>query len=60
MTDDLRPLLTSADLATLLRVSVQAVHQMSYLGTGPPVIKLGRRCRYSPAEVTTWLRRQAA
>lgn len=43
-------------------VPARTLDQWRYLGTGPPYYKLGRRVRYSLAELDTWLaeRRKAS
>ena len=54
-TEDLK-LLTPAELAALLGITVKALYTLNYLGTGPPPIHIGRRVRYSRAAVSAWLR----
>lgn len=43
-------------------VPARTLDQWRYLGVGPPYYKLGRRVRYSRAELATWLaeRRKAS
>lgn len=50
--------LTVADLAARLGLTQNAVYIMNYRGTGPRVTKLGRRVRYTLADVETWERQQ--
>jgi len=49
-------LLTPAELASRLRVSVRTVKNWRSDGFGPPFIRLGaRRVRYAPSDVNDWL-----
>jgi excisionase family DNA binding protein len=52
-------LLTEAELADLLKVSVRTVRAWRVEGTGPPALRLGRGVRYRRREVDAWLDRQA-
>jgi excisionase family DNA binding protein len=52
-------LLTEAELAQLLKVSVGTIRRWRAEGTGPPALRLGRGVRYRRADVDAWLERQA-
>lgn len=53
-------LLTAEELAEMLRVRVETVHQWRWQGKGPRAIKSGRRfLRYRLRDVEAWLERQA-
>lgn len=56
----LEPLLTSDDLAQLLRVSRRTIEAWAYRGTGPRITKVGRARRYRPSDVRSYLDGQAA
>jgi excisionase family DNA binding protein len=43
------------DLADLLGVPVQTVYRWNYVGSGPPVIRVGRFVRYRRSAVDSWL-----
>jgi excisionase family DNA binding protein len=48
-------LLTVADLADYLRVSVNTIYQWNYKGTGPKPIPVGKYVRYRRTDVERWL-----
>lgn len=50
--------LTVDQLAERLGLSPNAVYIMNHRGTGPRPTKLGRRVRYTLADVETWERQQ--
>ncbi len=50
-----RPLLTIADLSAHLKVSGRLVRDWHQQGEGPPAVLVGRRLRWRPADVETWL-----
>jgi excisionase family DNA binding protein len=52
-------LLTEAELAKLLKVSVRTVRAWREKGTGPPALRLGRGVRYRRRDVDAWLEQQA-
>lgn len=52
-------LLTEAELAELLKVSVGTIRRWRSEGTGPPALRLGRGVRYRRADVDAWLEAQA-
>ena len=54
VTDDDR-LLTTDDLAAMLRLPKRTVEDWRQRGGGPPTVKLGRHIRYRPADVEEWL-----
>lgn len=54
------PLATSDEVAAYLRITVESLSQMRYLGTGPVFRKLGNRVRYDWADVTAWVESVAA
>lgn len=56
-----RQLLTTEDLAELLKVSRHAVYQMRHRSEGPRWIRLdSRSVRYRPEDVEAWLEERAA
>jgi excisionase family DNA binding protein len=48
-------LITSKELARLLRVPVTSVYGWRQHGTGPPAYRVGRHTRYRVDEVLAWL-----
>ncbi|MDO5633290.1 MAG: helix-turn-helix domain-containing protein, partial [Micrococcus sp.] len=54
-------LLTDADVAFILNLSVQAMRDLRSRGGGPDVTRLGGRVRYHPEDVAAFLaaRREA-
>ncbi len=60
--DDLQ-LLTTAEVASLLRLAKRTLEEMRIAGTGPNYIKstLGRRgvVRYRPSDIIKWIERQS-
>jgi excisionase family DNA binding protein len=55
MTNDSDALLTEAELAQYLKLSLSTVRRMRYAGTGPAVVWLGARPRYRKSDVDAWL-----
>jgi predicted site-specific integrase-resolvase len=55
MTAGLAPLLSSADVAQLLDVSMRTLEFWRYVGKGPAYVKVGKRIRYRPADVEAYL-----
>ena len=53
-------LLTTAEVALILRAPVSTVRYWRYLDTGPRSFKLGRRVVYRRADVHAWLAEQEA
>jgi predicted DNA-binding transcriptional regulator AlpA len=53
-------LLTTAEVALILRAPVSTVRYWRYLNTGPNCFKLGRRVVYRRADVHIWLADQEA
>jgi hypothetical protein len=51
----LPPIMTPGELAPTIRSSIGALAQERFRRTGIPYIKLGRRIRYSRAEVAQYL-----
>ncbi|MBJ8340000.1 DNA-binding protein [Antrihabitans sp. YC3-6] len=49
------PLATPAEVAEYRRVTVAALAQERYLGTGPKFKKLGKRVLYDWADVYSWI-----
>lgn len=39
----------------MLGVPLQTIYRWNYVGSGPPVIHLGRRVRYRRADVEQWI-----
>ena len=58
--DEPHDLLTTAEVALILRAPVSTVRYWRYLNTGPKCFKLGRRVVYRRADVHTWLAEQEA
>jgi excisionase family DNA binding protein len=54
------PLWDVEDVAAYLRVSVETVYRWRKQRTGPPAARVGKHLRYDPADVRSWLKRQAA
>ncbi|SHN34061.1 helix-turn-helix transcriptional regulator [Cryptosporangium aurantiacum] len=48
------------DTSTYLGVPVGTLYQWHHRRIGPPAYKVGRRLKYDPAEVRSWLRQQVA
>jgi predicted DNA-binding transcriptional regulator AlpA len=53
-------LLTTAEVALILRAPVSTVRYWRYLNTGPKSFKLGRRVVYRRSDVHAWLAEQEA
>lgn len=51
----MEPLLSSADLAQLLNVSLETVRFWRKQGRGPRAVKVGRTVRYQRCDVDLWL-----
>jgi excisionase family DNA binding protein len=52
-------LMTEAELARLLRVSLSTVKRLRVSGEGPPYVKIGPRAiRYDREAVRAWLKRR--
>jgi hypothetical protein len=47
--------LTTAEVAELVRTSPATVRYWRYLGRGPAGIKVGKRVRYDPEDVQSWI-----
>lgn len=54
------PLMTTKEVARLIRKSPAALRQMRYRGDGPRGFRSGRDTLYRRAEVERWLRAQEA
>jgi predicted DNA-binding transcriptional regulator AlpA len=52
-------LLTTAEVALIMRSPVSTLRYWRHLGTGPHSFRLGRRVVYRRADVTAWLHEQA-
>jgi excisionase family DNA binding protein len=48
-------LLTVDDVAAVLKVPKSTLYQWSYLGEGPPVVRVGRHLRYPSDLLTGWI-----
>jgi predicted DNA-binding transcriptional regulator AlpA len=53
-------LLTTAEVALIVRAPVSTVRYWRYIGTGPKCFKLGRRVVYWRADVNAWLAEREA
>ncbi|MFE9651554.1 helix-turn-helix transcriptional regulator [Micromonospora sp. NPDC006431] len=51
---------TVQDVSAFLGVPVGTLYQWRYRRTGPRALRVGRHLRYRPADVRSWLDRQAA
>lgn len=49
-------LLTTSEVATMLRTSESTVRYWRYTGSGPDGLRVGKRVLYPRAAVTQWLR----
>jgi excisionase family DNA binding protein len=49
-------LLTTAEVAALLRSPVSTVRYWRHVGLGPASVRVGRRVLYRRSDVTDWLR----
>ncbi|MBT5320705.1 MAG: helix-turn-helix domain-containing protein [Chloroflexi bacterium] len=52
---DLTKTITIVQLAEQLGITVNAVHSMRHRGNGPRAIRIGRRLRFLPEDITSWL-----
>jgi excisionase family DNA binding protein len=48
-------LLTVDDVAAVLKVPKSTLYQWSYLGEGPPVLRIGRHLRYPSDLLQSWI-----
>ena len=55
MSARLERLLTSQELADLLRVPVGTTYSWRYKRTGPPAMRIGKHTRYRETDVLHWL-----
>lgn len=53
------PLWTVEEVASYLGVPVATLYQWRYRRTGPRARRVGRHLRYDPADLRSWLDRQA-
>ena len=53
-------LMTTAEVALIVRAAVSTVRYWRYLGAGPKCFKLGRRVVYRRADVHAWLAEREA
>ena len=51
--------LTRQAAANLLSVSTAALRSWHYRGGGPPMVKIGRLCRYEESKLLAWVFQQA-
>ena len=52
-------LLTTEQVASMLGLQPNTLAQWRMTGAGPRFLRLGRRVRYRPADIETWLEPQA-
>lgn len=52
--------LTTADLATILRVPAETVRYWRHADKGPKSFKIGRRVLYAESDVNDWINEQRA
>lgn len=50
-----RPLASTEDVATYLGITVNALHQLRYLGNAPRAAKVGTRLRWRWEDVDSWV-----
>jgi len=55
MTAMTQQLLTTSEVADLLRVPQRSLDQWAYQGSGPAFVRVGRYRRYRPADLEAWL-----
>ncbi len=60
MSDLNEPLWDIAQAAEFLNVPISTLHYWRGRSMGPPVFKIGRHLRYSPADVREWISRHRA
>lgn len=51
-------LLTTDELAELLRTTPAGIHSLRYRGEGPPAVRVGRRLLFRAEDVQAWLAAQ--
>ena len=56
VSEPVRALLTPAEAAIILRVSVSWLAKARMRGDGPPYIKMGRSIRYSQGALLQWMK----
>lgn len=54
----MEPLLDTEQVAALLGVETRTLDNWASLSKGPDYIKVGRRRKYDPADVRSWLESQ--
>lgn len=60
MSDEPERLLTAKEVADILRVSVNALTQLRFRGSGPRYIRFGRSVRYRVSDVNAYIKAAAA
>jgi len=58
MSSDYDDLMTTAEVAAMVRAPEPTVRYWRHLGTGPSGFKVGRRVVYRRADVVAWLEEQ--
>jgi DNA-binding transcriptional MerR regulator len=53
-------LLTTNEVAEIVRAPIETVRYWRFIGYGPPSVKLGRRALYERADVERWIAQQRA
>lgn len=48
-------LLSPIDLAEYLGVPISTIYRWNYVGSGPPLLRIGRHIRYRTTDVEKWL-----
>ncbi len=48
-------LLTAADVAALIRKSVECFYQLRHRGEGPPAVRVDGRLLFRPSDVAAWI-----
>jgi predicted DNA-binding transcriptional regulator AlpA len=48
-------LLTAAEVAALIRKSVESFYQLRHRGEGPPAVRVDGRLLFRPSDVAEWI-----
>jgi len=53
-----KKLISPAELAEMLGVPVRSIYRWNSVGTGPPVLHVGKHARYRVSDVDAWLEKR--
>jgi hypothetical protein len=56
--NSIEPLLTTQEVAALLRCSASSLNKWRLTGRGPPFVYVGHRVRYRPSAIATYVAEQ--